>query len=248
MAPDAPPSSRDRRAAARRRAEAARARARRRARRRRAAVWIGGAAAVAAAIIAVALGAIALPPRSAAAGASAPAAALGPEGVALEPGAPLAPDTTAPTGAPVDGISCAATEQVAFHIHAHLAVFVNGASRSLPAGIGVVAPVSASTPRGEFDTATRCTYWLHVHARDGVIHVEAPTAAPVTLGQFFAVWGQPLTTTRVATATGRVTASVDGRPVVGDPARIVLKPHEDIQLAVGRHVPLHPVDWSRSRL
>jgi hypothetical protein len=148
----------------------------------------------------------------------------------------------------VDGIECAATEQAAYHVHTHLAVYVDGSPRSVPAGVGVVTPVRRPTPHGEFDAASRCYYWLHVHARDGVIHVEAPTAAPVTLGRFFAVWGQPLTATRVATATGRVSAYVDGRRVSGDPRRIVLRAHEDIQLDVGAPAPFHRVDWSGSGL
>jgi len=246
VAPDATPRRREVRAAARHHAALARAAARRRARRRRALVWTAAGALLTAVAAGIVVGATAL----AAPGSPDHAAdqRLGPEGIALEPGAALAADTTPRSGAPVDGVGCTATEQVAYHIHTHLAVFVDGSPRSIPAGIGVVAPVAQPTPRGAFDTASRCYYWLHVHAHDGVIHVEAPTAGPVTLGQFFAVWGQPLTAARVATVTGRITTYVDGRQVAGDPGRIVLRPHEAIQIDVGARVPFHPVDWSRSGL
>jgi hypothetical protein len=247
VASDASPRGGGARAAARRRAALARAAAQRRTRRRRTAIWTATGLVLTAATAALVVGAGVL----AAPGGSAAGAArerLGPEGMALESGAALAANTTPRSGAPVDGIGCAATEQVAYHIHTHLAVYVNGSLRPVPAGVGVVAPVPQATPRGTFDAASRCYYWLHVHARDGVLHVEAPTAAPVTLGQFFAVWGQPLTTTRVAAAAGRVTVLVDGRRVAGAPGRIVLRPHEAIQLDVGAPTPFHQVDWSGSNL
>ena len=46
----------------------------------------------------------------------------------------------AATGAMVDGIRCQASEQVAYHIHAHLAIYVSGSRRVVPAGIGIPGP------------------------------------------------------------------------------------------------------------
>jgi hypothetical protein len=54
---------------------------------------------------------------------------LGPEGIPLQTGAPLASIGGAASGEEVDGIRCEASEQVAYHIHTHLAVYVNGAPR-----------------------------------------------------------------------------------------------------------------------
>lgn len=175
--------------------------------------------------------------------------ALGPEGMPLQTGVPLAPTGAAGSGATVDGIRCDAAEQVAYHIHAHLAVFVDGASRPVPYGIGVVAPVVSDTPQGPFAQATVCYYWLHTHAEDGVIHVESPTEKQYTLGAFFDIWRQPLGPSRVGPADGPVTAYVDGKAYHGDPRGIVLREHADIQLDVGSPVvPPQPVDWSRSAL
>jgi len=101
--------------------------------------------------------------------------AAGPEGIALETGPALAPASTAADGAPVDGIRCDASEQVAYHIHSHLLVFVNGEAHSLPYGIGLVAPVANKTGANAFATATRGYYWVHVHAGDGIILIESPT-------------------------------------------------------------------------
>lgn len=174
---------------------------------------------------------------------------LGPEGIPLQPGVPLAPRAGAASGGPVDGVRCEASEQVAYHIHAHLAVFVNGAPRSIPYGIGVVTPEVTQTAQGPFAEATRCYYWLHTHAGDGIIHVESPTSRQYTLGDFFDIWGQPLGGQRVGPAMGTVTAFVDGAPYAGDPRGIVLTEQTDIQLDVGNPVVApEPVDWSTSQL
>src|SRR6202035_5303198 len=49
---------------------------------------------------------------------------LGAEGIPIEKGPSLAPATTTTPGTPVDGIKCLPSEQVVYHIHAHLQVFV----------------------------------------------------------------------------------------------------------------------------
>ncbi len=175
---------------------------------------------------------------------------MGPEGVPLETGSPpLAPVSTSAQGQPVDGIACDSSEQVAYHIHVHLSVYVDGVLRPLPAGVGIVTPLAEPTPQGPFDAASSCYYWLHVHAQDGVIHVESPTTRTYTLGQFFDLWGQPLGAGRVGTASGRLTVFVDGRRDRGDPRSIALRPHEDIQIDVGSPVVApKAVDWSATRL
>lgn len=174
---------------------------------------------------------------------------VGPEGVPLEEGSLLAPVTTSATGQPVDGVGCDASGQITYHVHTHLAVYVGGVLRPVPAGVGIVEPVTQQTPDGPFDEATTCTYWLHVHAQDGIIHVESPTAGTYTLGQFFAIWRQPLSATRVGPARGPVTAFVDGHRFGGNPATIHLGSREDVQLDVGTPV-VSPkqVDWARTRL
>jgi len=51
----------------------------------------------------------------------------------------------------------------------------------------------------------------HVHAQDGIIHVESPTARTYTLGQFFGIWRQPLDAQQVGPARGTLTVFVNGR-------------------------------------
>jgi hypothetical protein len=36
-------------------------------------------------------------------------------------------------------------------------------------------PVAQKTGPNAFAHASRCYYWLHVHAGDGIIHIESPT-------------------------------------------------------------------------
>lgn len=163
---------------------------------------------------------------------------LGPEAIPLEAGPSVAPasSTTSTNGATVDGIQCAPVEQLAYHIHAHLQVYVNGQSRALPAAIGMLGPVAQQTAYGPFYGAQQCIYWLHTHASDGVIHIESPTKRIYTLGNFFDEWHQPLSPTQVATATGKVTAFLNGKAWKRDPRTIPLLPHASVQLDVGSPV------------
>jgi len=173
----------------------------------------------------------------------------GPEGIPLETGPALAPISTSANGAPVDGIQCNAEEQVAYHIHSHLLVFLNGQPHSIPYGIGLVLPVIKNAARGAFAGASHCYYWLHVHASDGIIHIESPTQRTYTLGQLFALWRQPLSANAVGPATAAVTAYVDGTRFTGDPRTIPLKDHEDIQLDLGTPTPApQNVNWTNAQL
>jgi hypothetical protein len=173
--------------------------------------------------------------------------ALGPERVPLESGAALAPATTAP-GFPVDGVRCAPVEQLTYHIHAHLQVYVNGQPRSLPGAIGLLGPVEQQTPVGTWYGASKCYYWLHTHASDGIIHVESPIPRIYTLGNFFDEWGQPLSSDQVATARGTVTAFENGKVWKKNPRAIPLLPHAVIQLDVGSAVPFAGMSWAGVKL
>ncbi len=178
-----------------------------------------------------------------------PNASIGPEGIPLEIGPVLAPASTTAPGVTIDGIHCAPIEQLAYHIHAHLQVYVDGQPRAVPAAIGMLGPVAQQTPYGAFYGATRCYYWLHTHARDGVIHIESPTRRLYTLGDFFDEWGQQLSPDRVASAKGAVTAFVDGRRWTKSPRDIPLDPHAVIQLDVGAPtVPFGAISWAGTNL
>src|ERR1700689_3664814 len=84
---------------------------------------------------------------STAATTTAAAGSPGPETIPLEQGPELAPASTTSPGKKIDGvIECAPLEQLAYHIHIHLQVYDHGASRSLPAAIGLLGPVYENTP------------------------------------------------------------------------------------------------------
>lgn len=141
-------------------------------------------------------------------------------------------------GQTVDGISCDTSEQVVYHIHAHLAVYTNGRPRIIPEGIGIAPPRQiVQTSSGPFVVSGSCFYWLHSHTADGIIHIESPTQRVYTLGNYFDIWNQPLSASQVGPAHGAVTAYVDGQLFTGDPRSIPLSAHTLIQLDVGSALP-----------
>ncbi|HEX5439220.1 MAG TPA: Ig-like domain-containing protein [Gemmatimonadaceae bacterium] len=138
-------------------------------------------------------------------------------------------------GAPIDSIGCLGmSDTVAYHIHIHLTLIVNGEQLAVPLGIGTVdRTVSKEFGEGLFVTAASCFYWIHTHDESGVLHVEAPIQRGLTLGNAFDVWGQPLTRTNVAGFKGPVTVFVDGKLYTGDPRDIAFVTHKEITLEIG---------------
>jgi hypothetical protein len=161
---------------------------------------------------------------------------LGPEEVPIPAAPPAATTATKAEGEPVDGIECSRGEQTLFHIHAHLTIFVDGAARRVPYGIGIPDAHAENTAAGPFVGSGSCFYWLHTHAADGIIHIESPIQRIYTLGNFFDIWGQALSPTKVGPAGGSVTALYNGQRYAGDPRNIPLTAHAQIQLDVGRPI------------
>jgi hypothetical protein len=69
--------------------------------------------------------------------------------------------------------------------------------------------------------------------------VAAACRAPSTLGAAFAVWGQPLGPSRLASFRGRVSTWVNGVRRAGDPGSLRLRGGDEIVLEVGGYVPPH---------
>ena len=103
------------------------------------------------------------------------------------------------------------------------------------AGIGIAPP---RRREGAYVRGGRCSYPVRTREPTGVIEVEPGSAA--TLGDLFALWGQPLSRRRIGSFRGPVRAYVDGRRRRGDPRRIPLRPHGQIVLEVQGYVPPHP--------
>jgi hypothetical protein len=133
-----------------------------------------------------------------------------------------APATTS-NGAPaIDGIRCQ-PEHLESHYHAHLTLLRDGTHVQVPAYIGI-------------DFKHQCLYWLHTHDATGIMHIESPDTRTYTLGEFFDVWGQPLSKTQAASLNGNLKVFVGNREYAGDPRKIVLKPHELITVEQGKLV------------
>lgn len=156
------------------------------------------------------------------------------EGVPIPGAPPLAGLSAAATGSPVDGIRCQTSEQLVFHIHAHLTIFINGTPRQVAAGIGIPGSQPQQTAQGVAAQGGKCLYWLHTHAPDGIVHVESPIHRLYTLGDFFDEWGQPLGPSQLGPVKGHVVAIYNGRVYEGNPRDIPLHSHAQIQLQVGK--------------
>jgi hypothetical protein len=144
------------------------------------------------------------------------------------------------TGNTVDGVQSNSSEQLIYHIHAHLAMYVNGTQKFLPYGLGIVPPYQFSpgtSGASSFVSGGSKFYWLHTHDESGVIHIETPAQHTYTLGNFFDLWGQPLSATQLGPNKGKITAFVDGKAYTGDPRNIPLNAHNVIQLDLGTVVP-----------
>ncbi len=125
------------------------------------------------------------------------------------------------------GLTGAPTEQLAYHIHQHLDILLNGKPLTVPPYIGICCP----------PTAVYLTQ-LHTHSSDGVIHVESPTTVDYTLGQFFAEWGVFLNKQCVGAYCQGYKWYVNGKRMTGNPQNLVLKPHLVIVIAIGKQ-PAH---------
>ena len=110
---------------------------------------------------------------------------------------------------------------------------MDGKQKVVPYGVGIADPQLQPGLGTPFVAAGSCFSWLHTHAADGIIHIESPVKRTFTLGNFFDIWGQPLSATQVGPEKGKVTAMYNGQVWTGNPRDIPLGSHTQIQLEVG---------------
>jgi len=107
------------------------------------------------------------------------------------------------SGQDLQGLSCGKpVKSSPAYGYAHLNLVVDGQQIAIPDDIGFVVPGST----GIADTALRtigCYYALTTTDTSGKIRIKPGSATPYTLGQFFALWGQPLTRANVAGYAGK---------------------------------------------
>jgi hypothetical protein len=168
--------------------------------------------------------------------------------------APVPPSGAAPWPAPRDplvlaraaGLRPERREQLAFHVHAHLDVFVNGEPVAVPAGIGINTAdpgVHSGTDQqgrpsygGIRLCARPCISPLHTHDESGILHTESPTVTPNRLGQFFIEWKVRLDRSCVGSfcsPRAPIAFFVDGRRYTGDPRTIGLDDQREIAIVIG---------------
>ena len=155
-------------------------------------------------------------------------------------------------GQPVDGIPCQPSLGNAIHANVRLTVYVNGQSIGIPVGIGSVAPPQPGVAALASNGKTTCLYALHVFEADNLIHVDAPTNRTYTLGEFFDIWGQPLSRTLMADYSADANHSLvfdvfdpngNMQTYTGDPRAIPLAEHETIVILF--HSPsVHPTPYN----
>ncbi len=109
-------------------------------------------------------------------------------------------------GANFDVVAYCGVEGSAEHYHPLLLIFYNGQQEQLPGSIGI----SASETNPSYPCANGGIHVLHTHDASGIIHAELPAvpASSPTLGQFFTIWGQTLTSATVEGFTGTVKATL----------------------------------------
>lgn len=130
---------------------------------------------------------------------------------------------------PIDGIRCEGMEGAVVHIHQYLALYDGYQRLTVPAGIGI---------------HQNCLYWLHTHTADGLVHDEVPIHKFFKLGNFFDVWGQPLTWYRAGPLRAhpgtKLRITVDGKSFRGNPRNIELDNHTEIIIKAGPPFITHP--------
>jgi len=116
---------------------------------------------------------------------------------------------------------------------AHLELFGRRHAAVIPAGIGLGGPLEREHHR---IVAAGCRAPARTLDPAGVIDFDR---RDLTLGDFFAIWNEPLGPHRMAGFRGPVSAFVAGHRVPGDPADIPLRDGAQIVLQVGGYVPPH---------
>jgi len=144
------------------------------------------------------------------------------------------------------GLASEPAEVLAYHVHSHLDVFVNGQPQVVPAGIGIDIS-NPAVQKFDLDNGTvgyglaepctaPCISPLHTHDPTGIIHTESASATPHRLGQFFTQWGVTLNANCVGgycRPKDAITVYVDGQATAGDPSSIELANGREIAIVIG---------------
>lgn len=149
---------------------------------------------------------------------------------------PRATSALVARAAQLDGMSCQPASPAASV--AHVEVFAAGHVVVIPPGIGISPPL---VRRGAYVQGGRCAYPLRTVEPTGLVLLKAGAAK--TLGQLFALWGQPLSRQGVAgfgASDGRgVSVFSDGLLWPGSPTDARISAGVQITIEVGPYVRPH---------
>jgi hypothetical protein len=148
------------------------------------------------------------------------------------------------------------SEHLAYHVHSHLDVFLNGKRILVPAGIGIDTKSKAvqhgpgpdgNTAYGGITQCPRvCISPLHTHATTGVLHTETARPVPNELGQFFVEWGVRLDKRCIGgyCKPDSIAIYVNGKRYTEDPRLIPLANRTEIAIVIGTPPRTIPTKWT----
>jgi hypothetical protein len=169
-------------------------------------------------------------------GAPAPPAPRAPFAVPFGPGERYRPSSLSAavrSARPVGRLRCA--RDAAARATAHVELFAHGLGVVVPAGTGRAPPRRRA---GAYVRGGRCSYPLRTTEPTGLVELRRGTRT--TLGDLFALLGQPLSRGRMASFRGPVRVWVDGRPWRRTPGAVPLRAGGQVVVTVGtERVPVH---------
>jgi hypothetical protein len=141
---------------------------------------------------------------------------------------------------PVDSVFCDQLEGSVEHIHAYIAIYINGQASALPANLGIPQSSSGSSA---------CFYWLHTHDTTGIVHIESPVREVFTFGQLRDEWDQQFVSLGFAPElllTTGWTIWVNGKSYNGSLSSVPLDAHNIITLAYNspKAIPVKTYAWN----
>jgi hypothetical protein len=171
--------------------------------------------------------------------------------------------STGGTGQTVDNIPAVTPAQMGqyqsqYHVHAYLALYVNGQQYAIPHGLGMVSP---GAPINGFVNSATSFYLIHTHDSSGIIHIESPSngkpnlaSSVYTLKNFLDIWGLTVNSNQFGPFQGPVRVFTsgpmsrsDGNNTTvnastltyygSDPSNVPLYSHEYIVVMVGPTYP-----------
>jgi hypothetical protein len=151
-------------------------------------------------------------------------------------------------------------ERLQYHVHSHLDVFLDGATITVPAGLGInitdprvhTFQVDGQAQYGGINPPCDqpCISPLHTHDVSGILHTESATKKDNTLGQLFTEWNVKLDANCVdkyCIPDKTIAIYVDGKKFDGNPTTIALTDHREIAVVIGTPPAVIPntADWSK---